>query len=285
MAAVLAVLSAGVLAGVVIGVVLSLGWLIYVATRPAISLLGREPGTRVFRDIAENPEDEVLPGIVVLRPDAGLFFATAEALEERIRELEDAADSPLRALVLDLEGVNFVDSQGAAELTEIEEFTRLDGVSLRLARVKPNVRTVLEAQGFIDSIGNDHVHGNVARAGGAARRRNAREADSGRLTIATRLAGRGGGPLPALRAVPLDVFPSRRRRPGTAPDPGRGSGAHPFARPDTPRTVRRRPTAAARGAATKGQRSRAQSLIRPSQSAAPVPITADAIAIAISGIT
>ncbi len=163
-AAILAVLSAGVLAGVVIGVVLSLGWLIYVATRPAIPMLGREPETQVFRDTAENPDDETLPGVVVLRPDGGLFFATAEALEERIRELEDAADPPLRALVLDLEGVNFVDSQGAAKLTEIEEFLHLDGISLRLARVKPKVRTVLESQGFIDKIGTDHLHGNVDRA-------------------------------------------------------------------------------------------------------------------------
>ena len=101
-AAVLAVLSAGVLAGVVIGVALSLGWLVYVATRPSIPLLGREAGTQVFRDIAENPGDEMAPGLAVLRPDAGLFFATAEALEERIRELQDAADPPLHALVLDL---------------------------------------------------------------------------------------------------------------------------------------------------------------------------------------
>jgi anti-anti-sigma factor len=163
-AAILAVLSAGVLAGVVIGVALSLGWLIYVATRPAIPMLGREPGTQVFRDVAENPDDEAVPGLLVLRPDGGLFFATAEALEERVRELEDAADPPLRALVLDLEGVNFVDSQGAAKLSEIEEFLQLDGISLRLARVKPKVRSILEAQGFIDKIGADHLHGNVDRA-------------------------------------------------------------------------------------------------------------------------
>ena len=61
-AAILGVLSAGVLAGVVIGIVLSLGWLIYVATRPPMPLLGREPGTQVFRDLDENPDDETLPG-------------------------------------------------------------------------------------------------------------------------------------------------------------------------------------------------------------------------------
>jgi sulfate permease, SulP family len=163
-AAILAVLSAGVLAGVVIGVALSLGWLIYVATRPAIPVLGREPGTQVFRDLIENPDDETLPHLVVLRLDGGLFFATAEALEDRIRELQDGADPPLRTLVLDLEGVNFIDAQGAAKLTEIVELTAAEGISLRLARLKPNVRTVLQVDGLIDRIGSDHIHGNVHRA-------------------------------------------------------------------------------------------------------------------------
>ena len=118
-AAILGVLSAGVLAGVVIGIVLSLGWLIYVATQPSMPLLGREPDTQVFRDIQENPADQTFEGIVVLRLDGGLFFATAEALENRIRGL---VDDDVRALVLDLEGVNFVDSQGSAKLAEIHEF-------------------------------------------------------------------------------------------------------------------------------------------------------------------
>jgi SulP family sulfate permease len=168
-AAIIGVLSAGVLAGVVIGVALSLGWLIYVATRPPMPLLGREPGTQVFRDLAENPGDEAFPGIAVLRLDGGLFFATAEALEERVREL---ADEGSRALVLDLEGVNFVDSQGAAKLAEIHELTQSDGVALRLARLKPQVRVVLEADGIVDLIGRDHIHGNVFRAVEAQRARS-----------------------------------------------------------------------------------------------------------------
>jgi SulP family sulfate permease len=162
-AAIIAVLSAGVLAGVVIGVGLSLGWLVYVATRPPMPLLGREPGTHVFRDLVENPEDETFPGITVLRLDGGLFFATAEALEDRVRGLVEDGDQP-RALVLDLEGVNFVDSQGAAKLTELHRIAEADGITLRLARVKPQVRAVLEADGVIGLIGADHIHGNVQRA-------------------------------------------------------------------------------------------------------------------------
>ena len=158
-AAIIGVLSAGVLAGVVIGVALSLGWLVYVATRPPMPLLGRQPGTQVFRDLDENPADETFPGIAVLRMDGGLFFATAEALEERVREL--AQDGDQRALVLDLEGVNFIDSQGAAKVTEIHELTEADGIALRLAGVKPQVYAVLDADGIIDRIGADHIHGNI----------------------------------------------------------------------------------------------------------------------------
>jgi anti-anti-sigma factor len=161
-AALVGAVSAGVLTGVVIGVVLSLLWLVYVATRPAIPVLGREPGTHVFRDLVENPADETFPGVAVIRLDGGLFFATAEALEDRVRDLIE--QNNLDALVIDLEGVNFVDSQGAAKLRELHELALADGVAFRLARVKPNVMRVLESDGIVDEIGADHIHGNVQRA-------------------------------------------------------------------------------------------------------------------------
>jgi high affinity sulfate transporter 1 len=164
-AAIVGVLSAGVLAGVVIGVALSLGWLVYVSTRPAMPLLGREEGTQVFRDLDDNPGDETFPGIVVMRLDGGLFFATAEALEDRVRELADDGAGPRpQAMVLDLEGVNFVDSQGAAKLTELQRLAEANGMTLRLARVKPVVRAVLDADGLVALIGDDHIHGDVYRA-------------------------------------------------------------------------------------------------------------------------
>ena len=162
-AAIVAVLSAGVLAGVLIGVILSLAWLIYVATQPPIPLLGREPGTQVFRDLSEHPADETFEDIAVLRFDGGLFFATAEALENRVRSVVDG-EAPVRTVVLDLEGVNFVDSQGSAKLAEIHEFLAVEGIELRLARLKPQILAVLRADGVLDQIGVDHVHGNVERA-------------------------------------------------------------------------------------------------------------------------
>jgi sulfate permease, SulP family len=166
-AAILGVLSAGVLAGVVIGIVLSLGWLIYVATQPSMPLLGREPDTQVFRDIRENPDDETYDGIAVLRIDGGLFFATSEALENRVRSI---VGGEIRTLVLDLEGVDFVDLQGSAKLAEIHAFLATDDVDFRIARVKPRVRSVLAADGVVELIGVDHIHGNVHRAVEAALR-------------------------------------------------------------------------------------------------------------------
>lgn len=162
-AAALGVLSAGVLFGIIIGIVLSLAWLVYVSTRPAMPTLGREPGTQVFRDLDLNPADETFPGIEVIRLDGGLFFATAEAFDERLRGLM-AQDPPPSAVVLDLEGVGFMDSQGAAKMTELIDLTVAEGISLRLARVKPQILGVLDAEGALERIGADRIHGNVHRA-------------------------------------------------------------------------------------------------------------------------
>jgi high affinity sulfate transporter 1 len=172
-AAVVGVLSVGVLLGVVVGILLSLLWLIHVATRPSMPTLGREAGTQVYRDLVEHPDDVTDPGIAVIRIDGGLFFATAAALDERVRGVL-ATEPGLYSVVLDLEGVNFVDSQGAAKLGELHELTEANGVELRLARLKPDVSDVLAADGLIDLFGRDRIHGNVHRAVEGARAMNGR---------------------------------------------------------------------------------------------------------------
>jgi SulP family sulfate permease len=162
-AAILGTLVFGVLAGVVIGIGLSLLWLISVATHPEMPILGREPGTQVFRELAEHPDDEQVPEVVVLRLDGGLFFATSDALEDRVRELIHSTPD-ITGMVLDCEGIDYIDSQGSAKLGEIVNLTRQSGITLRLARVKPAVSTTLGKDGIFDLIGKDKIHGNVHRA-------------------------------------------------------------------------------------------------------------------------
>ena len=101
--------------------------------------------------------------MVVLRLDGGLFFATSDALEDRIREVALSAPD-VTGIVLDCGGVDFIDSQGSAKLREILELTERAGVTLRLARVKPAVRELLRRDDVLDRIGGERIHGDVDQA-------------------------------------------------------------------------------------------------------------------------
>ena len=161
--AIVGTLLVGVLAGVIIGIGLSLIWLISVATRPRMPLLGREPGGQAFRELEEHPGDDQFPGVVVLRLDGGLFFATSDALEDRVREV--ALSTPeITGIVLDCEGIDFIDSQGSAKMREILDLTGQAGVTLRLARIKPAVRELLARDGVLDRIGDDKTYDEVDQA-------------------------------------------------------------------------------------------------------------------------
>ena len=118
--AIVATLLVGVLAGVVVGVILSLLWLVGVATHPQLPELGRQRGTTAYRDVSAHPEDVLDPAIAVLRIDSGLFFASCEAVEDRVRDLIHARPE-LRGLVLDCAGMNFIDSQGTAQVRSDRE--------------------------------------------------------------------------------------------------------------------------------------------------------------------
>ena len=158
--AILGTLAFGVLAGVVIGIGLSLLWLIAVTTRPAMPLLGRRAGTTVFRELDEHPDDEQFSGVAVVRLDGGLFFATSDALDERVREVIGTAPS-VSCIVLDCSAISFVDSQGVAELSELITLTEEEGVILRLARLKAAVRATLERGGVIPRIPESRIHASV----------------------------------------------------------------------------------------------------------------------------
>jgi sulfate permease, SulP family len=162
-AAIVGTLVFGVLAGVIIGILLSLIWLVSVATRPKMPALGLEEGTQVFREVDEHPEDTVYPDVAVIRLDGGLFFATADAFDDRLREVIQSG-SPLTGIVLDCGGMNFIDSQGVDKLGDIIDLATESGVTLRLARLKPPVRATLERDGVIERLGADRIHGNIYRA-------------------------------------------------------------------------------------------------------------------------
>ncbi len=163
-AAILGVLTSGVLAGVVIGIVLSLGWLVYVNASPATPELGRRAGTTAFRSLEEFPDGETFPGVFVLRFDGGLYFVTSEVLTDRLRDRVVDSEETVTDVVIDFAGVNFVDSQGVGELHRLIGMGQEQGIAVRLARVKPEVRAVLEADGVVQDLGDDCLHSNLDEA-------------------------------------------------------------------------------------------------------------------------
>jgi anti-anti-sigma factor len=164
LAALLGVMTFGILAGVFIGVGLSLVWLVYVSALPPIPELGRKPGTDAYRDLAQHEDCETYAGLVVLRFDGGLFFVNADALADRLRQVRTDATSEVDGVILSMEGVNFIDTEGADTLKAIAAAGRELGIDLHLARVKPQVLEVLERDGFFDVANRAHVHDNIAAA-------------------------------------------------------------------------------------------------------------------------
>jgi high affinity sulfate transporter 1 len=163
-AAVIGVVLSGVLAGVVIGVILSLGWLVYTVTSPPMPVLGRDRRTRVFQEVDSYPEGEQFPGILVLGIQGGLYFATSDALGDRINRLAVTAEDPPDAIVLDCRSMDLIDSQGSAQLGEIVAESQSIGITVRLARVQPQVLEILARDGVVDRVGAGNIHAGVNEA-------------------------------------------------------------------------------------------------------------------------
>ena len=157
-AALFAVLTAGVLAGVVIGVFLSLGYLIYLSASPDMPVLGRRQGSEAFRNLEDEPTEITYRGVLVMRIDVSLYFANSESREDRLRELAQTAEPPLHTIVLSFEGINFVDSQASEAIGKVIDLAHSHEIEIRLSRLKARVRGVLERDGVIDLLGVDKIY-------------------------------------------------------------------------------------------------------------------------------
>jgi high affinity sulfate transporter 1 len=162
--ALLGVLTFGTLKGVLIGLILSLLVLIARSSKPNIPVLGRWPGTEVFHSLNENPDSETYPGLVIIRFDGPLYFATANGLREKVREVTTDVDPPVTEVLIDMEGVDYLDLEGSDMLGEITKDMRTVGVEIHLARVKHEAMEMLEKDGVDQTIGRDHIHTKVVDA-------------------------------------------------------------------------------------------------------------------------
>lgn len=141
-AALFGVLIFDTLPGLFIGIAVSLLLLLYRASRPHIAVLGRVPGTRDhYGDLDRHPENETVPGVVVVRLEGGLFFADAEAVRTRIRSYAD--DPTTTAIVLDAGSVPFIDITATTMLIELTEDLERRDIVFVIARDVGQVRDIL----------------------------------------------------------------------------------------------------------------------------------------------
>ncbi len=145
----------GVLWGIAVAVALSILNVFRRAWWPHIATLGRVPGMPGQHDVEMHPDAEHLPGLVILRFDAPLFFANARTFRDEVRRLAAATPRP-RWILIAAEPITDVDTTAADMLAELDEELNAEGTSLVFAELKDPVRAKLERYELIGPLDPDH---------------------------------------------------------------------------------------------------------------------------------
>jgi len=148
-----AVLLLGILKGVMVAVVVSLLLLIRRAARPHVAVLGRIPGTRIYSDRERNPDNEAVPGVLVVRVEAALLYFNVEHVRESVWAAVRAGGGPTRLVVLDLSASPTVDLAGARVLAALAAGLAEAGAALRLVGAHAEVRDLLRGEGLEARVG------------------------------------------------------------------------------------------------------------------------------------
>lgn len=136
------VITLGVLRGIVLAVALSLAAFVRQASRPYRAELGRVPGVRGYHDLARHPEGRRVPGCVLVRFDAPLFFGNGEVFDAFVRERVETRPD-VRLVVLAGEPITDVDSTAIEHLSALDDWLTARGVAFVLAEVKGPVKDQL----------------------------------------------------------------------------------------------------------------------------------------------
>jgi sulfate permease, SulP family len=160
LAAFAGVVALGTLQGIVVAIVLSLVGLASQVADPPVYVLGRKPGTNVFRPrTKEHPEDETFPGLLILRPEGRMFFANAEHIAEKMRRLAD--ETKPKVVAIDLRAVPDLEYTALKALMEAERRQRDRGVRVWLVGLNPGVLRMVQKSPLGEILGREALHFNL----------------------------------------------------------------------------------------------------------------------------
>ena len=149
-----AVLLLGILQGILLAALASIVLLLARASNPHVAFLGRIPGTSSYSDLARHPENEILSGVIIFRPEASLLYVNADAVLETVLDrLGAAASSDIRLVICDLSASPYIDLAGSRMLRELYAQLSDRGIDLRIIGARGRVRDLLRADGVDEKVG------------------------------------------------------------------------------------------------------------------------------------
>jgi MFS superfamily sulfate permease-like transporter len=160
----LGVAFVGVIEGIFITIALAMLVLVWNAWHPHFAVLARVDGAKGYHDVTRHPEGRVVPGLVLFRWDAQLFFANAEIFREQVHRAVVVAPTPTQRVVVAADAISDVDLTAAEVLTTLHGELLQQGIELWFAGMKGPVKDRLNHYGTLDIIGHNIFCPTVGRA-------------------------------------------------------------------------------------------------------------------------
>jgi SulP family sulfate permease len=168
----------GSLQGIVVAVIVSLLQVIYQANHPPVYMLGRKPGTNVFRPRSvEHPEDETFDGLLIVRTEGRVHFANAQRVGDKVWPL--IHETKARVVLLDCSAIPDIEYTALKMLTDAEAKLREAGITLWLAALNPEALRILQRSSLGKTLGRERLFFNVEQAAAAYQAKNARTGPAG----------------------------------------------------------------------------------------------------------
>src|ERR1700758_1255778 len=154
----------GAIPGIALAIVIAVIEFLWDGWRPHSAVLGRVDRVKGYHDIARYPEARLIPGLVLFRWDAPLFFANAELFHERILDAVANSPTPVRWLVVTAEPVTSVDVTAADAVCELDDTLHAAGIELCFAEMKDPVKDKLKRFGLFPQIGEQTFFATIDEA-------------------------------------------------------------------------------------------------------------------------
>jgi high affinity sulfate transporter 1 len=154
----------GAIPGIVLAIVLAVIEFLWDGWRPHSAVLGQVDHLKGYHDISRHPDARLIPGLVLFRWDAPLFFANAEFFQDRVHAAIASSPTPVRWLVVTAEPVTSIDVTSADALCELDDSLRAAGIQMCFAEMKDPVKEKLKRLGVMACFGDRPLFATIEEA-------------------------------------------------------------------------------------------------------------------------